>query len=188
VWFRNIEFLRKKTGMTPSEHLQKHQPSFQIPYPKGILRLVMRLPILLYRLHLGWLLGKRFLLLEHRGRRSGILRKAVIEVVDYDPQEETYVAAAAWGRRSDWFLNILAEPDVHVTVGAHRFPATARQLSNEEAEQHLQTYSVRHPFAFKQIGSWLVGKRSGKPEEIIQAFVAAVPFVEFAPVRSKIQG
>ena len=170
------------SSKTRSDYEPQSQSSFQIPYPKGVLRLAMRLPILLYRLHIGWLLGKRFLLLEHRGRRSGILRKAVIEVVDYDPQEGTYVVAAAWGRRSDWFLNILAEPDVHVTVGTNRFPATARQLSSEEAAGHLQTYSVRHPFAFQQIGSWLVGRRSHEPKEIIQAFVAAVPFVEFAPV------
>lgn len=174
--------------MTRSRNEPRSRSSFQIPYPKGILRRAMRVPILLYQIHLGWLLGKRFLLLEHCGRRSGILRKAVVEVVDYDPHRGTYVVAAAWGRRSDWFLNILAEPDVHVTVGAHRFPATARQLSSEEAAGHLQTYSVRHPFAFKQIGSWLVGRRSREPKEIIQAFVAAIPFVEFSPVLSKIQG
>ena len=167
--------------MKSSESHPQSQSFFQLPYPKGILRLVMRLPILLYRLHLGWLLDKRFLLLEHRGRQSGILRKVVIEVVDHDPQKGTYVAAAAWGRRSDWFLNILAQPDVHVTVGTNRFHATVRQLSNEEAARHLRSYSIRHPFAFRQIGSWLVGKQSREPEELIQAFVEAVPFVEFAP-------
>jgi deazaflavin-dependent oxidoreductase (nitroreductase family) len=166
---------------TNESHVESHA-SIHLPYPKGILRLVMRLPILLYRLHLGWLLGKRFLLLEHRGRRTGLLRKAVVEVVDHDPQEGTYVAAAAWGRQSDWYLNILAEPDVHVTVGTFRFHATARQLSREEAVGHLQTYSARHPLAFRQIGSWLVGRRSRKSGEIIQAFVTAVPFVEFAPI------
>jgi len=35
------------------------------------LRLAFRLPIYLYRLDLGWLLGHRFLLLVHRGRESG---------------------------------------------------------------------------------------------------------------------
>lgn len=167
--------------MTGPRNEPQTRATFQVPYPKGVLRLLMRLPILLYRLHLGWLPGKRFLLLEHRGRRSGILRKAVIEVVDHDPQDGTFVAAAAWGSKSDWYLNILAEPDVHVMVGTNRFHATSRQLSKKEAEQHLQTYSIQHPFAFKQIGSWLVGERSREPKEIIQAFVEAVPFVEFAP-------
>jgi hypothetical protein len=43
------------------------------------------LPIYLYRLDLGWLLGHRFLMLVHQGRRSGLLRETVLEVILYDP-------------------------------------------------------------------------------------------------------
>ena len=141
----------------------------------------MRFPILLYRLRLGWLLGKRFLLLEHRGRKSGIMRRAVIEVVDYDPQEGSYVVAAAWGTQSDWYQNILVQPSVYVTVSTHRFPATARRLSKEDSERHLRSYSVRNPLAFRQIGAWLVGESSHDTEDIIRAFVETIPFVKFAP-------
>jgi len=45
--------------------------------PTGASRLAFRLPIYLYRLNLGWLLGHRFLMLVHRGRRSGLLRETV---------------------------------------------------------------------------------------------------------------
>lgn len=38
-------------------------PSFMIP--------IFKLPLVLYRLHLGWLLGTRFMQLTHVGRRSG---------------------------------------------------------------------------------------------------------------------
>jgi len=34
--------------------------SIRLPYPKGLLRRVMRLPILLHRLRLGAFLGERF--------------------------------------------------------------------------------------------------------------------------------
>jgi hypothetical protein len=40
-----------------------------------------RLPIHLYRLDLGWLLGHRVLLLSHRGRKSGLIRATPLEVV-----------------------------------------------------------------------------------------------------------
>jgi hypothetical protein len=40
-------------------------------------------PVSLYRLHLGWLLGHRFLLLTHTGRRSGLRRQTVLEVMEY---------------------------------------------------------------------------------------------------------
>jgi hypothetical protein len=49
--------------------------------PTGWVRALLRLPILLYRLHLGWLLGHRFLLLTHVGRKSGLQRRTVLEVV-----------------------------------------------------------------------------------------------------------
>jgi deazaflavin-dependent oxidoreductase (nitroreductase family) len=159
------------------------QSSFLLPYPKGFLRFVMRLPIPLYRLHLGWLLGKRFLLLEHLGRRSNEWRRAVIEVVDHDPQEESYVVAAAWGAHSDWFRNIQRTPGVYVTVSTHRFAALAQPISPSEAARHLKAYSVRSPAAFKQIGSRLVGETSGDADQIIQAFVSVIPFVKLTPVR-----
>jgi hypothetical protein len=38
--------------------------------PRGLARLAFRLPIWLYRLRLGWLLGDRFLLLTHIGGRA----------------------------------------------------------------------------------------------------------------------
>lgn len=143
----------------------------------------MRSPILLYHLNLGWLLGKRFLLLEHRGRKSGIIRKAVIEVVDHDVQKGSYIVAAAWGNRSDWYKNIEAEPNVKIGVGTKRFFAFAKTLSADDAAQHLNAYATRHPFAFKQLGSLLIGSKShDNTAQIAEAFVEAIPFVEFIPV------
>jgi hypothetical protein len=49
--------------------------------PHGLLRLGFKLPITLYRAHLGWLLGHRFLLLTHRWRTSGKIYQTVLEVV-----------------------------------------------------------------------------------------------------------
>jgi hypothetical protein len=40
--------------------------------PQGWLHGLLALPILLYRLHRGWLFGHRFLLLIHMGRKSGL--------------------------------------------------------------------------------------------------------------------
>jgi hypothetical protein len=45
--------------------------------PHGLTRLAFRLPIWLYRLRLGWLLGDRLLLLTHIGRTSGQRRDRV---------------------------------------------------------------------------------------------------------------
>ena len=53
---------------------------------KGILARLFRVPVYLYRWHLGWLFGHRCLLLTHIGRRSGRKRQTVLEVVEYRKQ------------------------------------------------------------------------------------------------------
>jgi len=145
----------------------------------------MRFPIWLYRLNLGWLLGERFLLLEHRGRKSGISRQAVIEVVDHDVQKGSYIVAAAWGHQSDWYKNIEAEPHVKIGVGTRRFPAFAKTLSPDDAVPHLNAYATKHPSAFRQLGSLLIGSTSHDTAQLINSFIEAIPFVEFLPVREK---
>jgi (p)ppGpp synthase/HD superfamily hydrolase len=47
--------------------------------PKGWRRLLLRTPLLVYRLHLGGLLGRRFPLLTHTGRRSGLRRQTDLQ-------------------------------------------------------------------------------------------------------------
>jgi hypothetical protein len=69
--------------------------------PTGAKRLAFRLPIYLYRLNLGWLLGNRFLLLVHRGRKSGLLRETVLEVLLHDPATRESVVLSAGGEKSD---------------------------------------------------------------------------------------
>src|SRR5690606_3939347 len=100
--------------MTQDQIPNTHKTSIQLPYPSGVTRLFMRFPIWLYRLKLGWLLGKRFLHLEHRGRKSGLIRHAVVEIVDHDVQNDSYVVASAWGHQSDWYRNITVEPHVKI--------------------------------------------------------------------------
>lgn len=46
--------------------------------PRGALKWGYNLPIALYRLRLGWLLGHHFLMLTHRGRKSGHLRRNLL--------------------------------------------------------------------------------------------------------------
>lgn len=161
--------------------MNTHKSSIQLPHPHGLWRIVVRFPILLYRLKLGWLFGKRTLLLEHRGRKSGVVRKAVIEIVDRDEQTGSYIAAAAWGNQSDWYKNIQADPMVNITVGATRFSASAKTLSADDAAQHLNAYAIRHPFAFRRLVSRLTNSKSHDTSQIIRSLTEAIPFVEFVP-------
>jgi deazaflavin-dependent oxidoreductase (nitroreductase family) len=90
--------------------------------PAGALRLALRLPIYLYRLNLGWLFGHRFLLFAHLGRKSGLLRETVLEVILYDPATRENVVLSAWGEKAGWYRNIEAVPALEVRTGTLSFP------------------------------------------------------------------
>ena len=76
--------------------------------PYGIYRLLANAPRWFYRLGLGWLLGHRVVQITHRGRKSGLLRRTILEVLSYDPQTRevlvvsgcsSYITARSWGKR-----------------------------------------------------------------------------------------
>ncbi|MFV2102874.1 nitroreductase family deazaflavin-dependent oxidoreductase [Micromonospora sp. LOL_024] len=79
-----------------------------------------------------WRPGVYTLLLTTRGRRSGALRRTALI---YGRSGDGYVVVASQGgdpRHPAWYLNLLAEPEVQVQVGAERFTARARTASAEE--------------------------------------------------------
>lgn len=137
--------------------------------PKGFLRWLLRLPIWLYRLNLGWLLGQRFLLLTHTGRVSGSTYKSVIEVVDHDVESGTYTIASGWGEKADWYRNILKTPDVTIKVGRQQSKARAVPLSVSEGQEKLIAYAQKHPAAFRELSYLMLGERlDADPKEILK--------------------
>lgn len=100
--------------------------------PTGWRRYLWRAPIHLYRVGLGPLMGKRFLLLNHIGRKTGLPRQAVVEIARYDPEANVYYVASGFGKKSDWYRNLQAHPDVTIQVGnkkCGRMPACFRPKS-----------------------------------------------------------
>ncbi|KUH68901.1 nitroreductase [Mycolicibacterium novocastrense] len=112
-------------------------------------RRLMRAPIGLYRVRLGFIFGSRILLLEHIGRKSGQTRQVVLEVLDRtDP--EAYIVASGFGTRAQWYKNVQADPRVKVSVGTRLSrPAIARPLSTDEADAALRRYVDRHRRAWE---------------------------------------
>jgi deazaflavin-dependent oxidoreductase (nitroreductase family) len=129
--------------------------------PHGLARLGFRLPIVLYRLGLGGMLGTRFLLLTHTGRRSGLTRHTVLEVVRYDQSSGECIIASGWGYKSDWLHNITANPHVSFQVGMRRTGGIAQRLAPEEAGQEFLDYSRQHPLAFHELVRFMGFKLDG---------------------------
>lgn len=119
----------------------------------GMRRRLMRAPLGLYRAGLGWVLGRRFLRLEHTGRRSGARREAVLEVAGEIGGSP--VVVSGYGTASDWYRNVVADPRVGVTWGRRSFPAEARRLDPAEAGEVLRRYRDDHPRAAAVLGDRL---------------------------------
>lgn len=149
--------------------------------PHGLLLLGFRLPIWLYRAKLGWLLGERFLLLAHTGRKSGSLHQTVIEVVNHDESTDTYYVVSGFGHKSDWLLNIKHHPDVSITVGWRTLPVQAKQISETSGAGILFNYARRHPTAFRELAVLLTGKSIEPTEENCLRFVSSMPVIAFEP-------
>jgi len=74
--------------------------------PYGIYRWLANAPRWFYRLGLGWLLGQRVVQLTHRGRKSGLIRRTILEVLHYDPQTREVLVVSGWEGKTDWYRNI----------------------------------------------------------------------------------
>ena len=82
-----------------------------------------------------WKPGVPTLLLTTRGRRSGLLRRTALI---YGRDGDAYVVVASQGgdpRHPAWYLNLEADPDVHVQVRAEEFTARARTATGAERER-----------------------------------------------------
>jgi deazaflavin-dependent oxidoreductase (nitroreductase family) len=168
-------------GNRPASWLEglRHSSRFR-SRPTGILRLAFRLPIYLYRLDLGWLLGHRFLLLTHRGRKSGRVYRTVLEVVRYDPSRQATVAVSGWGEKSDWFRNLKAGPALEVRTGRECYAPKQRFLTPEEVYAEIVDYERRHPWAMRIVPPLLGFKLDGS-EAARRAFADSLRMVAFRP-------
>lgn len=162
--------------------MKRYQPTRSSP--RGLLLLGLRLPIPLYKAHMGWIFGNRFLMLTHLGRKSGKEYQTIVEVVRHDQEKDIYTIASGWGVKSDWFQNITAHPEVKVHVGRRQFTASALRLSDNEAETALRDYATRHPYAFKELAGLIVGVDSSDTEELIRAMKNGIPLVDLRPMRT----
>jgi deazaflavin-dependent oxidoreductase (nitroreductase family) len=81
-----------------------------------------------------WKPGVPTLVLTHRGRRSGKLRRTPLI---YGRDGDNYVVVASFGGAPDhpnWYYNLTAEPEVTIQDRGEEMPATARTAEGDERE------------------------------------------------------
>jgi deazaflavin-dependent oxidoreductase (nitroreductase family) len=156
----------------------------QVRPPKGLARIFYRMPIQLYRMRLGRLLGSRLMLLHHTGRTSGLPRRTVIEVVERSG-DGARVAASGFGARADWYRNVRANPEVTIETAGREFRAAAESLSSEEAAEVMARYAGRYPRAARRLCRTLMGFEVDGGESDFREVGRRVPMVRFSPTATQ---
>lgn len=95
--------------------------------PPKFLWCLMRLPRIWYKLGLGPVVGRIFLLLTTTGRKTGLPRETPLQ---YEEVHGVIYVASARGMDADWVRNIAANPHITVQVGAWHFEGTAEIVTS----------------------------------------------------------
>ena len=144
--------------------------------PKGVFKLILGAPKWVYRARLGGVLGSRFCMLEHYGRKSGRIYQTPLEVVERDG--DRYTVCSGTGPKADWYLNLHARPAHGLWVGSRLYTVEQRFLPDDEAAETLARYEVAHTKAAKKLEEAMGVAYDGVGVPRIEA-AQAIPMVQF---------
>lgn len=155
------------------------------PPPGRLARWFFRVPQWLYRMGLGGcerLVGMHWLLITTKGRRTGLPRPVMVDLLDHDPATGRYYVQPGWGRASDWVKNIEANPIVDIQDGRRRFRARAIDVSGPEGGEHASRFMRKHPLA-RLLAKRMLGIEMPASEEALRAVLSKdIMVLAFEPV------
>ena len=138
------QFTGGRVGFQPTAAPSDQALNTPLPYPSGVYRQMVRLPLWLYRLGMGELVNTLdIMVLTTRGRSSGLPRHIPIE---YRVHGSKIYLVSAWGTRPDWFQNLQQTPIVTIRRGEQVLSARAHVVDNAgEALRVLHLFRKRAP-------------------------------------------
>jgi deazaflavin-dependent oxidoreductase (nitroreductase family) len=89
--------------------------------------------------------GRDLLLLTTTGRRSGKQHTTPMAYTRDDDRLLVYASDSGAPTNPDWYLNLVADPEVGVEVGDERYDATAAPLDGEERDREFAAQAKRVP-------------------------------------------
>lgn len=110
-------------------------------------KFIYKIPIFAWRLGLGPILGKYILIFTHIGRKTGVSRRTAVEFHTINGMK--YIPCA-FGVKSQWYRNLLANPRVTIQSadGTEQMIAV-RVKDNEELISVIDTIMERNPTMMK---------------------------------------
>lgn len=135
----------------------------RLTYPAGTpLKYLYKTPILLYRMGLGKLIGRLFMIMTTTGRKSGLPRRTAIEYHQYNGRKYVMVG---W-TQSDWYKNIRANPLMTIQTADGAEPVQAHVV--ESVEEREQAWKVAEHSPGIQMAMHLSGAQLTRDEFVAQ--------------------
>jgi deazaflavin-dependent oxidoreductase (nitroreductase family) len=135
--------------------------------------------LILYRLGLGRLLGRRFMCLTHTGRRSGKVYRTVLAILRFDERTREIFAVSPWSA-SQGYRNIQATPALAVETAGVRYAPTQHSLSPEEIAALFIEFRQTHPI-FSQMIARIPGWKIDSTYDEFLALARTLRGVAFHP-------
>ena len=150
--------------------------------PSGAWRWVLRFPILLYRLKLGFLVSQSVLLLTTTGRETGRPRVAAVGYIQDRATGGLYLTAG-WKGESHWYRNVIANPRVRVQLGRHGFEGIATPAPEDAAMNVIEEYNQRNPFGPRIWERWTREPFDGSAKAV-RAVLTHFPVLELRRLKA----
>lgn len=180
IVMRDIDHRRRDMGLLSEQSkIPSSRARMRNRLWKKFVGLMGRIVIFLFQLHLGWLTDHAVVVVTHRGRRSGKVRRTALYPIHYDPRSLQTCVVSVWGK-SDWYQNLCAASALEIAIGQQGYTPEQRLLTTEEIAALDRQFRHQHPVvAWGQC--WLMGWPWQASDEELLRLASKMRGVSFSP-------
>jgi deazaflavin-dependent oxidoreductase (nitroreductase family) len=142
----------------------KKSPWMMVYPGSGWRKQFMKMPLRYWRMGLGPILQRWFLVLTTTGRKSGLPRHTMLE---FSVMDGKHYVGSGWGERPDWCKNIAADPRVTIQFSHGMESAMAKRVTADE-----EMASLYHVAKARKSPVWKEYLESLGIEDTVEDYVA----------------
>jgi deazaflavin-dependent oxidoreductase (nitroreductase family) len=159
-----------------SETFQQKDQGF-LTYPSsGWRKAMFKWPVQLWRLGLAPIIGHHMVLINHTGRKTGLIRRTMTEL--HVVKGKKY-APSGFGRRAQWYRNIEADPRVTIQTAEGAESVIARRVTDDD--ELLAVMDLDDPLNQIMLKSFLATLEIEPTPEDILAKKERIYYLRFDP-------
>ncbi len=123
-----------------------------MPYPgSGLWRTAFKVPLYLWRMGLGSILGHNFVVMTTTGRKSGLPRHTMTE---YAWINNRVVVASGWGTQAQWVKNLESDPHLTVQTAHGTQSCIAHRIEDDETLTSVYQHMQSSPAFLPSLHTW----------------------------------